>query len=356
MSKKLQEGGAESTIIPIGTTIKSKMPTTQRQVFTDDEQVQFQPFKYQEGQSVIDVIAQAKQHKESLADREKRTARMAKVTGWTNFLSSLANLAGGGYTQNRYNPSPIMQQSLNQLSSIQDEKYKSDLYYQELARKIRLEDHNQQLKSHIDQQEKLASLNQARTRENNRSLNSAASDTYNMGGIEITEAGISPYEAQSRAKDQSIRQQSANASTTSANASMTRATADKTAVKKNNFLVYTDPSGKQRTMGKSQAQQIINDVADRYKGLETKTDDQLTPLERSIKNDISNINRAMGTGNFEATDNLIRAVALKYLKDGHADFQHYFDAENTGVESTDNSAGSFLPRKSVQQKKNLLEE
>lgn len=354
MSKKLQEGEVESAIIPTGTTIKRKIPTGQRQVFTDDEQIQFQPFRYQEGQSVIDVIAQAKQHKESLADREKRTARMAKVTGWTNFLSSLANLAGGGYTQSRYSPSPIMQQSLNQLSNIQDEKYKSDLYYQELARKIRQEDYNNQLKNHIEQQEKLASLNQARTRENNRSLNSAASDTYNMGGIEITEAGISPYEAQSRAKDQAIRQQSANASTTSANASMARATADKTAVKKNNFLVYTDPSGKQRSMGKSQAQQIINDVASRHKGLETKPDDQLTPLEKSIKDDISNMNRAMGTGNFEATDNLIRAVALKYLKDGYSEFQHYFDSEDTQEASV---TGSFLPQSQPQrtQKRDLLQ-
>ena len=354
MSKKLQEGEVESTIIPTGTTIKRKVPTGQRQVFTDDEQIQFQPFKYQEGQSVIDVIAQAKQHKESLADREKRTARMAKVTGWTNFLSSLANLAGGGYTQNRYNPSPIMQQSLNQLSSIQDEKYKSDLYYQELARKIRQEDYNNQLKNHIEQQEKLASLNQARTRENNRSLNSAASDTYNMGGMEITEAGISPYEAQSRAKDQSIRQQSANASTTSANASMARATADKTAGKKNNFLVYTDPSGKQRSMGKSQAQQIINDVASRYKGLETKPDGQLTPLEQSIKTDIFNINRAMGSGNVEATDNLIRAVALKYIKDGYSEFQHYFDSEGTQDAPV---TGSFLPQSQPQQaqKRDLLQ-
>lgn len=343
-------------IIPVETTITRKQPGAQRQVFTDDEQVQFQPFRYQEGQSVIDAIAQARQHKSVLDDKEQRTARMAKMAGWTNFLSALANLAGGGYTQTRHQHLPIVQQSLSQLSNIQDEKYKSDLYYQELARKIKQEDYQNQLKNHIEQQEKLATLNQNRKRENNRSLNSAASDEFNANVSTVQEKGITQFEADRIARDQAIRQQSANASTTSANASMARATADKTAVKKNNFLVYTDPSGKQRSMGKSQAQQIINDVASRHKGLETKPDDQLTPLEKSIKDDISNMNRAMGTGNFEATDNLIRAVALKYLKDGYSEFQHYFDSEDTGVESTDNSAGSFLPRKSVQQKKNLLEE
>jgi hypothetical protein len=355
MSKKVQEE-VDNQMIPIGTTVRRKVPTVERQVFTDTEPVRFEPFRYQEGQSVVDVIAQARQHRESLAEREKRTARMAKVTGWTNFLSSLANLAGGGYTQNRYNPSPIMQQSLNQLSNVQDEKYRSDLYYQELLRKIRQEDYNNQLKNHIDQQEKLSTLNLARTRENNRALNNAASDTYNMGAIDVAESGISGYEAQNRMKDQQIRETSANASATSANASMIRANADAKGTKKNSFLVYTDPAGVQRTMGKSQAQQIINDVASRFKGLATKTDEQLTPLEQSIKTDIFNIDRAMGSGNVEATDNLIRAVALKYLKDGYSEFQHYFDTEEATSQGS-SAMGTFLPpAKSGQSgNKNLLQ-
>ena len=341
-------------IIPVEATITRKQPGTQRQVFTDDEQVQFQPFRYQEGQSVIDAIAQARQHKSVLEDKEQRTARMAKMAGWTNFLSALANLAGGGYTQTRHQHLPIVQQSLSQLSNIQDEKYKSDLYYQELARKIKQEDYQNQLKNHIEQQEKLATLNQNRKRENNRFLNSAASDEFNANVSTVQEKGITQFEADRIARDQAIRQQSANASTTSANASMARATADKTAVKKNNFLVYTDPSGKQRSMGKSQAQQIINDVASRHKGLETKPDDQLTPLEKSIKDDISNMNRAMGSGNVEATDNLIRAVALKYLKDGYSEFQHYFDSDDTQEASV---TGSFLPQSQPQQtqKRDLLQ-
>ncbi len=355
MSKKIKEEGA-GQIIPVETVVKSKVQSAPRKVYTDDAPVQFQPFKYQEGQSVIDVIAQARQHRESLADRERRTSRMAKVTGWTNFLSSLANLAGGGYTQTRYNPSPIMQQSLNQLSNVQDEKYKSDLYYQELARKVRQEDYSNQLKNHIDQEEKLASLNQARVRENNKALNAAASDEFRAGGVEISEKGISPYEVERRAQEQAARNRSANASTVSANASMVRAQASASGNKNKQFLVYTDSTGAQKTMGKSQAQQIINDVASMHPQILKKEELDLTPLEKAIKSDMDNLNRALGSGNVEATDNLIRAVALKYIKAGYTDFQHYFNVEDN--EDNTSGTGLFLPKQQTTQstaKKNLLQ-
>lgn len=341
------------------TVVSKKEPTAQRQVYIDDSQISYKPFQYQEGQSVIDVLAQAKQHKESLEEREKRTARMAKVTGWGNLFNAIAGLAGGGYTQTRYQPSPIMQQSLNQLSSIQDEKYKTDLYYQELARKTKEADKQLQMKTHYDQQKDIATLDQRRRDSNFKALNAAASDEFKAGVQTVQEKSISDYEKGMRDRAISAREASANAATM--NAQTNAAEAANPATKKGVFLSYKDKSGNMRTMGKSQAQQIINDVAARYPGLVQKNENELTPVEKAIKEDITNIKRAMGSGEVEATDNLIRAVALKYIASGFGEFEQYFDPLQSnqtmqGGSPTQQPKGSFLPPKTqTAVKKNLLQ-
>lgn len=341
-------------------TTSKKQPTSQREVFTDNTPITYQPFQYQEGQSVIDVLAQARQHKESLENREQRTARMAKVTGWGNLFNALAGLAGGGYTQTRYQPSPIMQQSLDQLSNIQDEKYKADLYYQELARKTKEADKQLQMKNHYDQQKEIASFEQKRRQSNQSALNSAASDEFKAGVETVQEKSISDYEKGLRNRELSARETSANAS--ALNAQTNASEAANPATKKGVFLSYKDKSGNVRTMGKSQAQQIVNDVAARYPGLVQKNENELSPVEKAIKQDIDNIQRAMGSGQVEATDNLIRAVALKYIAAGFGEFEHYFDPMQGGQQAgsgDSNTKGSFLPPKAqtgqVAAKKNLLQ-
>lgn len=334
--------------IPTETTTQTKTATVPQERVAIDFKPQVTPYEYRDGQSILDILSQAKSHKETLADKEKRSAKMAKFAGWSNFISALSNLAGGGYTSTRHQVNPMLSKSLEDLGNSQEEKTRADLYYQELLRKTRAEDYNNGLKNHLAVQKQVNDLGFKTAQFDAQRRGKAADNIYNAGIQTTTEKVISPEEQARRDRELNIRQQSANASTLRAQKS---GSDDNKSAGEKPFLQIRK-GGVIKTMGISQAQQVINDVAAMHKGIANKPDEQLTVLEKEIKADMSNINRQMGSGNIEATNNLIRAIALKYLS---TDTQGRWDSYYTQDGSA--PAGSMLPPKQgqAQTKKSLLD-
>lgn len=336
----------EKKPIPIETTTQTKTATVPQERVAIDFKPQVTPYEYQDGQSIVDILSQAKSHKETLADKEKRSAKMAKFAGWSNFISALSNLAGGGYTSTRHQVNPMLSKSLEDLGNSQEEKTRADLYYQELLRKTRAEDYNNGLKNHLAVQKQVNDLGFKTAQFDAERRGKAADNMYNAGIKTSTEKFISP-------EQQALNERVVKARETSANASMINATevkADKKNPGEKPFL-QIKKGGVIKTMGISQAQQVINDVATMYPNIKNRPDSELSESEKMVKADMSNIERAMGSGNVEATNNLIRAISLRYLSaDDKGRWDSYYIQDGAPV-------GSFLPKKQgqAQTKKSLLD-
>lgn len=333
--------------IPTETTTQTKTATVPQERVAIDFRPQVTPYEYQDGQSIMDILSQAKSHKETLADKEKRSAKMAKFAGWSNFISALSNLAGGGYTSTRHQVNPMLSKSLEDLGNSQEEKTRADLYYQELLRKTRAEDYNNGLKNHLAVQKQVNDLGFKTAQFDAERRGKAADNMYNAGIKTVTEKNISP-------EQQALNERAIKARETSANASMINATevkADKKNAGEKPFL-QIKKGGVVKSMGISQAQQVINDVATMYPNIKNRPDNELSESEKMVKADMSNIERAMGSGNVEATNNLIRAISLRYLTaDKEGKWDSYYIQENAATK------GSFLPPKQgqTQTKKSLLD-
>lgn len=337
----------EKKPIPTETTTQTKTATVPQERVAIDFKPQVTPYKYEDGQSILDILSQAKSHKESLEEKGRRSAKMAKFAGWSNFISALSNLAGGGHTSTRHQVNPMLSKSLEDLGNSQEEKTRSELYYQELLRKTRADDYNNGLKNHLAVQKQVNDLGFKTAQFDAERRGKAADNLYNAGIQTSTEKFISP-------EQQALNERAIKARETSANASMINATEVKTDKKNTGEKPFLQikKGGVVKSMGISQAQQVINDVAAMYPGIKDKLKEELTPLEKEIKDDMDNINRAMGSGNVESANNLIRAISLKYLT---ADKQGRWDSYYIQDDSA--PAGSFLPKKVQAQaaKKSLLD-
>jgi hypothetical protein len=290
-----------------------------------DYQYSQRPFKYEPGQSVLDIMSQAKVNNQMLEDEQARATRMAKIAAFTDFFRSLGNLAGGGYAPIQLQQSsPYLQQAFQEADNARRQRLQSDIYYNEQERKARQEDYNQQLKYHQDTEKERNKYGYEAAKIKADQQFKAGLEGFKAGQQKQTTEYVDPTELNLKKRQVEIQAE---------NAQSNRIRAEKSGMTKAPFLEF-----KGKKMDISGAQQLVNEVISRYGDLANMTDleaQKLSPLEKEIRSDISNLKRTIDAGDIERSNNAIRAVALKYLaKDTKGEFDKYFQ-DNSG-------SGSFL--------------
>lgn len=318
-------------------TEKSVVAAAPRKAILDDDDYSVRPFEYKEGLSIIDIIDQSKAHKERLQTKLQNTRRTEKIAGWMNLLSAMGTMAGGGYTSARHKPLAIYDQAKQKAGAYEDELHKTDLYYKELARKARLDEYNQQLERHKDS-EKMRLDMQMRNNQFNRKLqNDVEEANYKAGLTERTSRVAPQYEIDNRNAQTSAARTNAETARMNANTSAERLALDKIKVEKENggeklFLTHTydNGAGKPLSLNKSGALAVIASVREEYARIKNKPDSELTPMQKSIKNDYANMVVELNSANAESSDNIIRDMALRYIRQDPERYRYLDINKQTG--------------------------
>lgn len=282
------------------------------------------PFVYEPGQNVLDIMRQSKNKQAELANQEANAKRNAKIAAFTDLARALSGLAGGGNAPvQQFQSSPYLQRSFSTVDNLRNEKLQSQDYYNKMYQAASQSDIAQQYKMHND-------LRAAKDKigiESVNNANKAALEKYKNNTSEVSQTIDDPrkvaFEEKLKNRQLSIQQQNANANTARANKYVQNG-GSKT--NKEPFLTFKK-GDKDITLNKSQASQIVTDVISRYPNINSLDEAKLTPLEKEIKDDMANLNRAFSSNNTQMGDNQLRMVAQKYLNaDKAGEFDYIYQS------------------------------
>lgn len=289
-----------------------------------------EPFVYEPGQNVLDVLRQNKLKQAELVNQEANAKRNAKIAAFSDFARALSNLAGGGNAPvQQFRPSPYLQNSFAMIDNLRNEKLRSQDYYNKLYQTASQSDLAQQYKQYND---KVTARHKIGI-ESVNNANKAEIEKFRANTSEISQTIDDPRkikaEQEFKNKQLSIQQQNANANTARANKYVQNG-GSKT--NKEPFLTFKK-DGQEIALTKSQASQIVTDVVARYPNIDKVDETKLTPLEREIKDDLANLNRAFSSANTQMGDNQLRMVAQKYLNaDKAGEFRYIYQSPVNNVQ------------------------
>ena len=290
------------------------------------------PFVYEPGQNVLDILLQNKQKQAELTNQEANAKRNAKIAAFSDLARALSNLAGGGNAPvQQFQPSPYLQNSFAMIDKLRDEKLRSQDYYNRLYQTALQSDLAQQYKQYNDQ---VTARNKIGI-ESVNNANKAEIEKFRANTSEISQTIDDPRKIKAeqdfKNRQLSIQQQNANANTARANKYVENRGSQST---KEPFLTFKK-NGKEITLTKSQASQLVTDVIARYPNIDKVNENKLTPLERAIKEDRANLYRAFSSANTQMGDNLLRMVTQKFLNaDKAGEFSYIYQSPANDVQQS----------------------
>lgn len=329
-----------------------------------------EPFVYSPGSNVLDIIRQSNRQQTYLQDQERLAKRNAKIAAYTDFFKSLGQLAGGGDAPvAQYQPSPYLQKAFKMIDDYNNQKYQYQSYYDKMYQTAVQKDYANKYTEYKD----------ARTAKDKAGI--AAVDASNKGAIEkfrantteVSQVQEDPRKMAKEAeyKERTLKIQQQNADSNAARASDSRRKTDAYIAKggastKAPFLSYKKKDGAVITLDKSQATQVINDILKKFSSLSEKPEKELTDLEKEIVKDMSMVRQSFNSSELNKNDNLLRAVAMKYLEaDKNGEFNYIFQqapvqpvtqpVQNTPTKAQGAEVGTFFQSLTASKPSNYVE-
>lgn len=310
------------------------------EVVAVDYELDDTPFEYREGMTVHDILERARTHKKGLEDEQGRVQRMAKVAAVGDFFKALGGLAGGGYASPvQYQPSPYLTRAFSEIDRLRSDRNKADMYYDDLTRRTRQEDYNNQFKAYLQERDRKDKYGYQSAKSKADAQNKANLEAYKGSAEKITETFEDPtrWKQEQALRGRQIAVQESNSETS-------RLRAENAAKGKSDPVILTVKEGdKAHTITKSQAEKLVKRAKSELKDI---IENPATSVHREIAKALANAE----------VDNpsLSQAVHMlrKYMPD---DYGRYFkeskDAGGVITPLATQKRGTFLPKKPAEQSK-----
>lgn len=331
----------------------TQVPDTKQEIAKNEYQPQYDKFEYKaDNPSYLSIMQQARQHKDQIEDREKRAQRVAKFTAWSDFANSLMQLAGGGYSNPIYKPSPYLTKAFEQIDKARSDKEEADRYYSALESKLRSADYNTQLKYHNAQQvernkygfqagQKIADAKNAQNLAITRNNTTKTTQEF----VDPTKQN---KELELRERQINIQQQNANANTLRAEKSGTKSTKE---LQKQATVATFYGNGGISTISKENAEKLVKRAKADYK--------MLMDNEAIAKDDAEKELRKTLLDADMNPDALKKAALMLMRIDREGKYRGYWQSakpKDAVKQPTSQVQGSFLPpKKTTNTKRNLLD-
>lgn len=323
-----------------GQTVTRTTNTMQApEVVAVDYELDDTPFEYREGMTVHDILERARTHKKGLEDEQGRVQRMAKVAAVGDFFKALGGLAGGGYASPvQYQPSPYLTRAFSEIDRLRSDRNKADMYYDDLARRTRQEDYNNQFKAYLQERDRKDKYGYQSAKSNADAQNKANLEAYKGSAEKITDT----FEDPTRWKqEQALRSRQIGVQEKNAEINMKKA--EKDIESKKDPVILTVKNGtKASTITKSQAEKLVKRAKTELKNL---IEAPLTGNDRELARALSNAE--VDVKSLATAVNLLRKYNPDdyglYFKEGHGSPELIIPAQT--------QKGTFLPKKPAEQSK-----
>lgn len=286
----------------------TQSPDIKQEIVQNDYVPQYDKFEYKaDNPSYLSIMQQARQHRNQIEDREQRAQRVAKFSAWSDFANSLMQLAGGGYSNPTFKPSPYLTKAFAEIDRARTDKEEADRYYSALGSKLRSEDYNTQLKYHnamqVEKNKYGFQAGQKKADAQNAQNLAIARNNTTKTSEEFLDPTKQNKELELRERQVNIQQQNANANTVRANKATT---AEKKAEDaKKTLITINHADGSKTSVTKTQAKELVKLVqkGDAFSMI-LKTQGT-TPEEKKFLNDVTLAS---------ANDNSLAAAVMYILK------------------------------------------
>lgn len=297
-------------------------------------------FEYKPGQSIADILNRKQETHAKLEKERTDASRMGKVAAFTQLLSSLGGLAGGGHgVVTEKKESPYLKMAFSKMDSMRNQQMQMAMYYEDLERKTKASEEAMQYKAHLQNQKE---RNQYGYKEGEALQRQAANiqmEQYKSNKTSISNTYKDPTMDNARmqvAKDREKR------------------LAGKETTKKP-FYVYMKPDGSRTEMTKSGAINFVDAMIKEYNTLLELSDNEMltrSDEDRALREDLMLVRAALASDNVQKSDNEIMSFVARHMPGREVKYGYLFEkgggqpsnassGSNTSIGT--NPAGSLLP-------------